>query len=72
MLCVLDDIEDLFRRHARSELSLTENEKLQDIIEILYRPEHFSTESLENARESRAVRAFFSCIIIMVSVCQYF
>ncbi|CAH0605807.1 unnamed protein product [Chrysodeixis includens] len=55
-----DDIENLFRKYARNELSRAENENLKDIIEILYRPEHFSSESLENAS---GIRASLDCLV---------
>ncbi|CAH0605808.1 unnamed protein product [Chrysodeixis includens] len=56
-----DEVEDLFRRYARNELSPTENDKLQEVIELLYRPEHLTTESLENAPESRATMDCLIC-----------
>lgn len=54
---VLDGIEELFKKYVKNELSEPESQQLQDVIDILHRPEHISRANFEDAPEFRTVRS---------------
>ncbi|XP_075971723.1 sphingomyelin phosphodiesterase 1-like [Anticarsia gemmatalis] len=48
-----DDVEALFIKYMKNELTETETQQFQDLIEILHRPEYGSTKSVDNASQAR-------------------
>ncbi|XP_047022041.1 sphingomyelin phosphodiesterase-like [Helicoverpa zea] len=56
----IDGIEELFKKYVKNELSEPESQQLQDVIDILHRPEHISRANFEDAPEFRTT---LDCLI---------